>query len=340
MMACLASELACHFQFNLQEVLAMSMVDFWDNITRPGGLSAAIDDIKELSNEIKQIAVEFVEDFDELLTTGFREMVIGNNNNYQTSSEMRADGREMINSLKTICLDKRGIDSTSREVLKVLSHDFPLFADSLAEFNGAEIDMAIQELSGDFKQLQFLAPDGLDRFRDKALRLITVPTPPTYKAPPPDEQLNRLGSVGIFTSDKRRRVAASRDYLARIVDYQKVIEADMAKHNESGVVFDSSFLASGVGDLIISLAGRYWSISCLDDPSRLSCLLLASAGIYNPLCLATKLNSEGYHPDLTRMLRELAQVDALTKSMLSEDTDLAGVNKQPIIKAIGLPLST
>lgn len=313
----------------------MGMADFWDNITTPGFLAGAVDDFKELAKELKSIVVELVEDLDELATIGFRKMVIENQEDYQTSSEMRADGRRLINSLETICLDKRGIDSAARKVLKELDFGVEMIVDSLTEFDGAEIDLAINELQGKFKQLEFLAPDDLDLFRTKAVQLLVVPVPPTYKEPPADEQLNRVGPVGIFTSDKQKRVAAAEEYRDRIIEYQKLVELEMARQGEAGVAFDSSMLASGVGDLILRLASRYWSACCLDDRKRLSCLLLLSAGIYNPLSFETKLASEDRQPDFAEMLSELKQVDLLTNSMLTECDSLPEDKILPCINTGG-----
>ena len=87
----------------------MGLADLWDNLKSPGFIPSAIDDMKDLAEELKDIVGDFIEEADEVFTVGFREMVIKKNNSYQTSAEMRQVGRQTISSLKTICLDTRGI---------------------------------------------------------------------------------------------------------------------------------------------------------------------------------------------------------------------------------------
>jgi hypothetical protein len=333
-MACTASGLACHFHFNLQEEKFMALADLWDNLKQPYFIPSAINDMKDLARELKDIIVDFVEEADELFTVGFREMVIKKNNSYQTSSEMRQVGRQTIRSLKTICLDTRGIDSASREVMRVLDLDFEMIVDSLTEFGADQIDTAVNDLQGKFKQLEFLAPHDLKRFRSRAVQILAVPEPPTYKAPPSDEQ----GPIGLFTSNKHKRISAAQEYLAMVNDYKILIEGEMAKQKVTGPIFDSSMLNSGVGDLILRLGSRYWSACSLDDRKRLHCFLLLANGICNPLSFATKLADERRRPDFAEMLTELERVDTLTATILTEHDSQPEDKMQPIIKTVGLPL--
>ena len=67
----------------------MGLADLWDNLQQPGFIPSAIDDMKDLAGELKDIVVDFIEEADELSSVGFREMVIKNNKSYQNSAEMR-----------------------------------------------------------------------------------------------------------------------------------------------------------------------------------------------------------------------------------------------------------
>ena len=109
----------------------MGLADLWDNLQQPGFIPSAIDDMKGLAEELKDIVVDFIEEADELFTVDFREMVLKNNKSYQASAEMWQDGRQTIRFLKTICLDTRGIDSASREVMRVLGLDFEMIVTPL-----------------------------------------------------------------------------------------------------------------------------------------------------------------------------------------------------------------
>ena len=67
------------FPIDLKGGIAMNMVDFWENVTASGFAAATIEDFKELFRQIKDEAIELLEEGQELFTDGFREMVIKNN---------------------------------------------------------------------------------------------------------------------------------------------------------------------------------------------------------------------------------------------------------------------
>jgi hypothetical protein len=122
-----------------------SLANLWENLNTLGFVEATTEDFRCLFREIKDEAQELIEEGSELFTDGFVEMCLRNNEYYQTSAEKRADGRKMIETLKTISLDKRGIDSGSLPVMMVLDLEFRLIVDSLTEFEEAEIEVAMKE---------------------------------------------------------------------------------------------------------------------------------------------------------------------------------------------------
>ncbi|MBU0484546.1 MAG: hypothetical protein KKB30_08550 [Proteobacteria bacterium] len=239
----------------------MSLADFWDNITTPGFISATIDEFKMLFSQIKKEATELFEEGEEILTDGFMEMLIKDNSNYKTSMNMRSDGKEIITALKTICLDKRGIDSGSLPVMMLLDLEFMMIINSLAEFADDQTAKAVNELQNEFKHLEFLRPSGLENFRVRANKLIEVPEAPVYEAPTPNEHIKRLGPVSIFTSDKQKRIAAAGKYFEQVSQYQMMMDVELSRQDKAGVIFDSSVLANGVGELILNFGHRYWQLT-------------------------------------------------------------------------------
>ena len=92
----------------------------------------------------------------------------------------------------------------------------------------------------------------------------------------------------------------------------------MIERLRDGIAFDSSVLAGGVGQLILDLSQRYWEISRLTNKKKLHALILIAAGIHPPLRAAIKQFSDNRQPDFPEMLKELRQLDELTKSILSD----------------------
>ena len=334
----------------------MGLADFWENITTPGFLSASFDELKELGKEIKADAQELIEEGEELFTDGFKEMVINDNNDYTTSIQKRHKGRDLVKELHRQCLAARGIDDDSMPVVKVMENEFKLIIDRLGEFEDAEIEEENKKLQNDFSHLIIEEPKSLMEFQKYAARLLEVSKPPAYSAPPQSEKIRRVGPVGVFTSDKAKRVLAAEKYLADLEDYKKQIELEIKIQQAAGPLFDKTALTVRGVELVVTLGERFWEVNNIgasgpwaaiiqsdEDTAlekkekRMRGLLLLAAGICSAAkCAITKTSGKN-GPVADEMLKELEHVEKLTLAIVAEDRNEPDETEDEIKKEIKSP---
>ena len=299
----------------------MSLADFYDNVTTPGFLAASFDEWQELCKEIKEDAIELVEEGEELFTDGFKEMVIKDNNDYKTSINKRNDGNEEIKAVQKRLLEARGITKDNQPIVDVLKDEFKYLIEAIEDFEKPDVESACNELGREFPNVTFKRPEEMVGLHKYVVSLLEVPEAPAYEAPISDEKVRRFGPVGIFTSSKKNRVAAADKYLEAVGEYIKQIELEIEKQEKYGLLFDIIAMSEEGKKLVAHFGKSYWSVKAMcgilsyikktssDDPDadekeQLRRLLMLAAGIYS-ISIAAMIEMKGTTPVSEKLIEEL-----------------------------------
>ena len=98
----------------------MGLMDAWDNLRY--NFDGVMDDLRELGDDFVTLVSDSTKEGTELFTVGFNEMVIKDNNDWQTSYENRDEAKQLVDNVDELCPEiKDQLDAVREEVYKQLT---------------------------------------------------------------------------------------------------------------------------------------------------------------------------------------------------------------------------
>lgn len=199
---------------------------------------------------------DLINEFKELMTDGFKEMVLKDNNNYKTSYETKNDSDTLLNaienkyknSLKKLESDISKIEPFVNQFSKYCEETVRscllIWCPIIENHNSLEIKSIVSNLKSEYSHLSFKFIEGgivnskiMDSFKVKTKS-------PFYIASSPSLNISNNNHPWIkhiiqppisfeYKVSKRDRINASKNYENAVKDYEVMIEAEINNHKNA-----------------------------------------------------------------------------------------------------------
>lgn len=216
----------------------MGLTDFWDNITTPGFIPAAIEEFGQMWGEIRKEAKELWEEGEELFTDGFVEMVIKDNNDYLTSAQKQEKARSLIAQARKEILTARGVTGCGEALLAGVADTVRRTADALDCLDDRTLELAADWLRKRFSAIEILFPLQLRVFARQVEKILDVPAAPGGSASPPTG------------AERKSRVAAADVFLSEAEEFLRQMCDDAEDQFSIGPLFNLNSLVGNIGEAL------------------------------------------------------------------------------------------
>jgi len=231
----------------------MGLEEFWDNITRPGFLSGSFEDLAEVCDEIKEDFRGLVEESEELLSHGLNNM-FEDTSDFETTVERRETAYNDLKKLHVELMEARGLEGHWEEIISVAVDSLELIVSEIKDSEEAHemIAATVKSLQNKYKHIIIPVPDEILELLEQVKNVMAIPGTPTYQAPSADENIMKLGPIGIFTSDKEKRTNATNIYVEEIEICKKEVQNEIDTLAENNPLFDVKIFKRDEEQLLIS----------------------------------------------------------------------------------------
>lgn len=205
----------------------MGLRDFIQNM-RYGGFRNMVEDFADLGKEAKEFVVESKQEFSELMTDGFTEMVIKGNSDYKTSFEKCEEAEEIISASKSKLEKKaKGVERRRVALVRKLEDHTQLrgiiFKDFITDF---------KEKINESKEMMHLASENNLKFNMANLNNDFSSI-----------SMVGAGSITYLTSvssqiQKRQRVKAATQFLEDAKEYREQVNVNIEKLEALKIKFE------------------------------------------------------------------------------------------------------
>jgi hypothetical protein len=176
-------------------------------------------DMGEIANDVRTLAKESKEEFTELMTDGFKEMVIKDNNDYKSSFEKRDQATAIIANAKS---------KLNRKVTEVNEYADETEA-MMKDFYGQKINITKQVLqTAKATLVDFERYDIKSKINSPLFATINSMGKVNFSLPAINSLTSTLAIINTFMS-QARRVKAMDDYLEEAKDYRSEVNYEIAR---------------------------------------------------------------------------------------------------------------
>ena len=224
----------------------MGLQDFWDNVRTPGFFETMFEELGDICKEAKKEMVGLMEEGEEVFIDGFREMVIKENPEYKNSVQKREEAQLLIKEIRAKLLSARGFtDGSSNYIFGITGLSLKNAATALADLDRNKINEIISDLQTKYEHLSILNPEELLAHADRINELIKLPDAPQYVHPYSESETTFLD-----TRLREMRVETANIFLSEAKEYVELIEFEVSRQHEVGILIDYSKIEGEVSLLL------------------------------------------------------------------------------------------
>jgi len=235
----------------------MSLETFWENINSPEFLEEKFEVVRQLCIDFTEDVKDIVEQAEELVCDGFREILLRGELEYQSSFELREQAGEMLKEARQTLHAARGIDEKSMPVFSILKDELNGMADALEKNASPLLEEVRHALEGEFELISFGSPVEMRKLQGTLSAIYELPETPSYDPPSRDEDINFLGSFPMRISNKKERKAAAVKYMKEAKAYEHALAALTKSAGEHGLLFNIDAISEDVREIIVAF-DKHW----------------------------------------------------------------------------------